>query len=142
MIKLSDHFTLEEMTRSGSAVSMGIKNVPHKKHIENLRALCEQVLEPLREHMGRPLHINSGYRCPELNTAVGGATFSQHMLGQAADVACKDLNESIKMAEFIASELVFDQCFVETDGRSYWVHVSYRGDKENRCIGWRMQVKK
>lgn len=125
MKKLSEHFTLEEMTHSNTAVALGIPNEPDEIIEENLRQLCVQVLEPLREYMGKPLHINSGYRCPQVNAAVGGSKTSQHMKGQAADVAANNLKDARKMLEFVAAECRFDQCFVETNGKTYWLHVSY-----------------
>lgn len=135
MEKLSEHFTLEEMTRSETAERMGIPNdLLDVEYENNLQALCEQVLEPLRAYMKKPLQINSGFRCYTLNMAVGGAPNSQHMKGEAADVACKNLKEGRKMLEYVAAELAFDQAFIETNGKCYWLHVSYvRPPSKNRC---------
>lgn len=134
-MNLSEHFTLEEMTRSDTAERQSIANdVFVAEHIDNLKELCEHVLEPLRAYMKKPLHINSGFRCLTLNTAVGGSPNSQHMKGEAADVACKNLKEGRKMLEYIAAELAFDQAFIETNGKCYWLHVSYvRPPSKNRC---------
>ena len=79
---------MEEMPRSDTAERHGIANdVFDAEHIDNLKELCEHVLEPLRAYMKKPLHINSGFRCLTLNLAVGGAPNSQHMKGEAADIA-------------------------------------------------------
>ena len=105
------------MTRSETAERMGIPNdLLDVEYENNLQALCKQVLEPLRAYMKKPLQINSGFRCYTLNMAVGGAPNSQHMRGEAADVACKNLKEGRKMLEYVAAELAFDQAFIETNG--------------------------
>ena len=86
-MKLSENFTLEELIHSNTAERMGIDNVPKdEKVVENLRSLCLEVLQPLRDYVGAPVHINSGYRCPELNMAVDGVKNSQHCRGEAADI--------------------------------------------------------
>ena len=133
MIQLTDHFSLEEMTNSETAQRLGISNTPTEQNIECLRNLCINVLEPLRAYMKRPLHVNSGYRCPDLNKAVGGVLTSQHQEGKAADIAANNLKDGRKMLEYVAAELVFDQCFVETNGIDFWLHVSYvTPEEENR----------
>ena len=143
MEKLTQNFTLEEMTRSETAERMGIVNTPDIGHIDNLRNLCANVLEPLRAYMKKPLQVNSGFRCPDLNEAVGGAGNSQHMKGEAADIACRNLKEARKMLEFVAAELVFDQAFVETNSKSFWLHVSYVSPKmSNRCTVKLLQHKR
>ena len=89
---LSQHFRLSEFTRSATASARGIdntlnkSNAEHSRIINNLRALCENVLEPLRQHFNVPIRINSGYRSPALNKAVGGAKRSYHLQGRAADI--------------------------------------------------------
>lgn len=91
-MKLTDHFSLSEFTRSSTADRLHINNtidlsVPSGQSVfKNLKNLCEQVLEPLREHFGIPVVICSGYRCPQLNKAVGGVPNSQHLKGEAADI--------------------------------------------------------
>ena len=86
MMNLSKHFTLDELIKSATAQRKGIDNFPTAEHLENLRDLVEQILEPLRVHYGRPIIITSGYRCEKLNKAVGGSKTSQHCLGMAADI--------------------------------------------------------
>src|SRR5574344_1414281 len=91
-MQLTEHFNLKEFTRSSTAKARGINNTLNPTAeadlsvIRNLKNLCVQVLEPLREHISRPLVISSGYRSPRLNAAVGGAANSQHLSGQAADL--------------------------------------------------------
>lgn len=85
--RLSENFTLEEFTRSDTATRLGIDNTPGEKELEALRILVERTLQPLRDRLGIPVHVNSGYRCPELNEAVGGVPTSQHQKGEAADLS-------------------------------------------------------
>lgn len=82
---LSPHFRLNEFVASGTAIRHNIDNTPREEHVERLKALCENVLEPLRRRFG-VIRITSGYRCEELNTKVGGAAGSQHLRGEAADI--------------------------------------------------------
>ncbi len=86
MINLSKHFTLDELTKSATAQRKNIDNTPNEQELENLQALVDNILEPLRVHYGRPIIITSGYRCEKLNKAVGGSSTSQHRFGQAADI--------------------------------------------------------
>lgn len=126
MIYLSKHFTLDEMTKSATATRLGIQNVPTAEHLENLRDLVEYVLEPLRIHYGRPIIVTSGYRCPSLNKAVGGAAKSQHATGQAVDIrSVSDRRDDNKELFDMIREmgLPFDQLINEFDYD--WVHVSY-----------------
>ena len=125
-IHLTEHFTLNEMTASGTAIKLGIENKPGATETENLRQLCKNVLEPLRRRFGK-IRVTSGYRCPELNKAVGGVKNSQHMRGEAADLHVSSEEQAQKWANFIAGNLTFDQCIIErrlgNDCR--WLHVSY-----------------
>ena len=123
---LSPHFTLQEMTDSGTGRRLGIDNTPSADVIENLQALCEHVLEPVRRRFGRTI-ISSGYRCEELNRRVGGAEGSQHLRGEAADIYCSSLTEARRRYDFIRQNCDFDQLLLEE--RLYlgtcWLHVSY-----------------
>ena len=85
-MQLTKHFILEEFERSGTAARLHIDNKIPAALVPNIRHLCEEVLEPLREHFNEPIYISSGYRCEELNRAVGGVTNSQHIRGEAADI--------------------------------------------------------
>ena len=85
-MQLTEHFTLEEMLRSETATKKGIENRINAEEVNNLQKLCQKVLEPLRAHFGKPIRINSGFRCKALNDAVGGAKNSYHTKGRAADI--------------------------------------------------------
>ena len=133
-MKLSQHFTLEEMTKSQTGSRKGIDNTPTPEVVENLKQLCENVLEKIRIHFGRPLTVNSGYRGPALNKAIGGAKNSQHMTGQAADIEIAGVDNKILFC-WIRDNIEFDQLILEyyKEGvsDSGWVHVSWNS-KGNR----------
>ena len=135
--RLSPHFTLSEMTDSGTARRLKIDNsAPSTEIVENLRALCLEVLEPVRRRFGRTL-INSGYRCEKLNAAVGGVKESQHLRGEAADIHCSSLEEARRRFDFIRRNTDFDQLLLERrhDIGTCWLHVSYvrqPGRRRNR----------
>ena len=124
--KLSQHFTLREMERSGVAIKHGWKNQADDLAVVNLRLLCEHVLEPLRRRFG-VIHITSGYRSKQVNDAVGGAEFSQHRFGQAADIFVPNAEVGRKMYEFLQAQTDFDQLIYEYDKKRgrHWIHVSY-----------------
>lgn len=128
---LTKNFTLEEFIESPTARSRGIKNTPTDSVVANLTALCKNVLQPLRDWYGKTIPISSGFRCPKLNAAVGGARNSQHMTGEAADLRIPSIAEGKKWFEYIKNNLPFDQLIWEhSKSGSYWVHVSY--SKRNR----------
>ena len=132
-MKLSKNFSLEEMLSSDTARRCGIDNKPQSEEVvENLRALCLEVLQPLRDHLGRPVTITSGYRCKELNKRVGGVRNSQHLKGEAADIRVKNREELIEMMKFLMDETQFDQLIWEKAGATEWVHVSYKRNGNNR----------
>ena len=157
-MKLSPHFSLSEFESSATATAKGIDNtlkhsdVDHCRIIDNLRALCLEVLEPLRRHLDRPLVISSGYRCKKLNQLVGGVRTSQHMTGEAADIAAPmlDINgkklspsQSLSLLSdwmgWIIENTHFDQCIMEhrknKDGTvTHWIHVSHSLKHNRRCV--------
>ncbi len=128
MLRLSDHFTLEELTFSPRLATLGVTNQPNAMQKASLVDLCDHILEPVRKHFGLPVLINSGFRCPELNNAVGGVSASQHTMGQAADIHIPGVRNDA-VWNFIITHLSFDQCIAERlsmdDGSAGWVHVSY-----------------
>lgn len=128
-MNISKHFSLKEMTMSPTATRFGIDNSPSFDVVTRMMLLAEKVLEPLREHMGEPVKVSSGYRSPVLNRKIGGSKTSQHCLGEAADLDSNGKNR--KMFYFIKNNLEFDQLIWEFgDGdEPDWVHVSYK--KEN-----------
>ncbi len=122
------YFKLSELTRT----SKPIANVPNAEQESNLINLVEKVLDPARELLGKPITINSGFRCQEVNKAVGGASNSQHTTGEAADLSCSDNKQ---LLELIRSKLKFDQLINEQplpNGTPSWVHVSYKRNGQNR----------
>ena len=136
-MKLSENFTLEELIRSNAAERMGFDNVPKdEKVVENLRSLCLEVLQPLRDYVGAPVHINSGYRCPELNMAVGGVKNSQHCRGEAADIRIVSPKQGREWATWIEDNCRFDQMLLERNKNgTVWLHVSCKRDaKANRQV--------
>jgi hypothetical protein len=127
-MNLSANFTLKELTKSDTATRLGIDNTPDDATIENLKLLCEMVLQPVREHFGKSVTVNSGYRSPESNAAVGGSKTSDHCKGQAADIEIDGLPNP-ELAQWIMDNLDYTQLILEfyTQGQpnSGWVHVSY-----------------
>jgi zinc D-Ala-D-Ala carboxypeptidase len=127
-MKLTQNFSLSELTRSQTATRRGIDNQPNDEQLANLVALCENVLQPIRDHFGKPLRISSGLRVPELNAAIGGSTTSDHTRGCAADIEVPPV-DNLELARWIeGSGLAFRQLILEYyDGTpdSGWIHVSY-----------------
>lgn len=135
-MELTRNFSLEEMLRSDTAKRCGITNKPKAEEetevVENLKALCVEVLQPLRDFLGKPVVVSSGYRCRELNEKVGGISNSQHLTGEAADIRVKDRHELIEIMRFIMDDTVFDQLIREKSATGEWVHVSYKRNGNNR----------
>lgn len=133
--KLTEHFTVEELTASNTAKARGISNEPTAEHLANMKYVCEKILEPVREHFGKPVKINSSYRSPALNVAVGGSKTSQHVNGQAVDFEIMGISNKV-VADWVADNLEFDQVilefYVEGDKNSGWVHASIKKDGGNR----------
>lgn len=125
-MNLTPHFTLEELVYSEIALRQGIPNVPTVNQVNNLRRLCEDLLEPARSILGVPFHINSGFRSPKLNAAVGGVHTSAHLAGLAADFVPigLDLRTAFDILRARA-ELQFDQVIFEC---SAWIHLAAPSD--------------
>jgi zinc D-Ala-D-Ala carboxypeptidase len=135
-MKLSKNLTLKEVTKSDTANRLGIDNTPEEFDIKNLRAIAEEVFQPLRDHFGVPLFVSSGFRSKKLNKAIGGSKYSQHMVGEALDIDA-DVYGSVTNRElfmFIKENLIFDQLIWEfgDDDTPNWVHVSYKEKGQNR----------
>ena len=126
-VQLTKHFSLEELCASATAKARGIQNRPNAQQIISLVYLAAYVLEPLREAMHEPIPISSGFRCEQLNRAVGGVSNSQHMRGQAADLCIDgDMKKGRKWFDYIKTHLNFDQLIWEhSSNGTYWVHVSF-----------------
>jgi zinc D-Ala-D-Ala carboxypeptidase len=130
---ISQHFTLGELIRSDSAKRNGINNMPNAEQIENLKALCEHILEPIREEFRVPIYISSAYRSKEANRFVGGSKTSQHCRGEAADIDMDGHSHNITnkdIFDFIVAKLPFDQVINEFNYA--WVHVSYKRNGPQR----------
>lgn len=122
MTKLSPNFDLAEFCQSNTAARLGIDMTPSPTIISNLGMLVTRILDPLRTHLGKPIHITSGYRPPALNSAIGGARSSQHVQGQAADIHVDGMTVKEVCEAIIAARLPFDQLIHEFGS---WTHVSY-----------------
>jgi|TARA_R100001443_G_scaffold101704_1_gene109634 zinc D-Ala-D-Ala carboxypeptidase len=126
-MNLSRNFTLQELIKSDTAIRRGIDNNPNADQIEKLKALCENILQPVRDHFGR-VKVTSGYRSPELCQAIGSSINSQHAKAEAADFEVVG-TDNAELADWIKRELEWDQLILEyyTPGEpnSGWIHCSY-----------------
>lgn len=127
-MELSKNFTLNELIKSQEATRLGIDNTPNEEQIKNLKILCENILQPLRDYYGMPLSISSGYRSAALCEAIGSSAKSQHTKGQAADFEIFGIPNK-EIADFIVENFDYDQCILEfwneNEPNSGWVHCSY-----------------
>ena len=127
-MQLTNNFSLAEMVKSETALRHDMDNTPGEAEIENLKRLCEQVLQPVRDHFAKGVKVNSGFRAPEVNAKVGGSRTSDHCKGQAADIEIPGVANA-DLAQWITENLDFTQVILEfyTQGipDSGWVHVSY-----------------
>ena len=127
-MSLSKNFSLEELTKSQTATRKGIDNTPSPTHQANLQSLCTHVLQPIRDHFSQVVTVSSGYRSPELCTAIGSKITSQHAKGEAADFEIFGVSNK-ELADYIHQNLDYDQLILEywkeSDPNSGWVHCSY-----------------
>ena len=127
-MNLSKSFTLNELTKSQEALRLGIDNTPSDEHIENLKILCEKILQPIRDFYGMPISVSSGYRSAALCEAIGSSSKSQHTKGQAADFEIFGVHNK-EVSDWIVQNLDYDQCILEfwneNEPNSGWVHCSY-----------------
>ena len=133
-MKLSKNFTLSEITHSNTAKRLGIDNGPNKEHFQNIQVLINSLIQPMRSALG-PIRVSSGYRNPQLNSAIGGSSRSQHCKGQALDLQFwkkgKMCNKEI-YDWVIKSNIEFDQMINEFDFA--WIHISYNEDNNRKQI--------
>ena len=133
-MKLSNNFSLKELTASQTAERKGIDNTPSPEHQENLKLLCAAILQPVRDHFSKVVTISSGYRSPELCVAIGSKITSQHASGCAADFEIFGVSNKA-LADYIDSELHYDQLILEywkeSDPNLGWVHCSF-SEGQNR----------
>ena len=128
-MKLTENFSLNELTKSQTAERKGIDNTPSAEHQENLKSLCEMILQPIRDHFGQVVSVSSGYRSPELCVAIGSSTKSQHARGESADFEIFGVSNK-ELADYIDQNLDYDQLILEywkgeDEPNSGWVHCSY-----------------
>lgn len=129
-MNLTKNFTLEEFINSDTAKKYGIDNTPGEKEVVNLKSLCENLLQPVRELFGKPMKINSGFRSEKLNKAVNGSSTSDHRNGYAADVAVPNPKELHNLVLF--SGLPFDQLILYPT----FVHMSFNKDRNRRMVSY------
>ena len=127
-MKLTENFSINELTKSQTAERKGIDNTPSAEHQENLKSLCTHVLQPVRDHFGQVVSVSSGYRSQELCLAIGSKITSQHAKGEAADFEIFGVSNK-ELADYIHEHLDYDQLILEywkeSDPNSGWVHCSY-----------------
>ena len=132
---LSKNFTLNEFTKSVSAIMSGIDNNPTPEHIRNIKLLVKYVLQPLREALGHPIRVTSGYRSEKLNTLIKGSKRSQHCKGQASDIQFKVdgvMSNKIIWDKIIELDLPFDQMINEFNYS--WIHISYNHEYNRKAL--------
>ena len=136
-MRLSQNFTLAEMIKSQTAERKGINNNPNEDNIENLQRLCNEILQPIRDHYGKVVSVSSGFRSPELCVAIGSSVTSQHASGQAADFEIYGVSNK-ELADYIADNLDFDQLILEFwkegEPNSGWVHCSYKEGSNRKQV--------
>ena len=135
MENISKHVSYKEATRSNTALRRGIDNIPDVEELENMKLIAEKVFEPLRKFVGGPIKINSFYRSPELNVAIGGSKKSQHCHGQAMDLDDTYGHRSnASMFKYLRYNMDYDQMIWEfgDDNNPNWVHISYVSPQQNR----------
>jgi len=134
-MKLSNNFSLNELTRSQTAERKGIDNTPSAEHQENLKSLCTHVLQRVRDHFGKVVTVSSGYRSPELCIAIGSKTTSQHAKGQAADFEIFGVSNK-ELADWIHNNINYDQLILEfwspEDPNKGWIHCSYSRENNRK----------
>ena len=133
-MKISPHFSLEEMIKSQTALRKGLDNNPDGDQLEAMVNLCEHVLEPIRKHWGRPVIVSSGFRALAVNKAIGSKNTSQHTKGEAADIEIPGI-DNLDLYHWIGKSVEFDQLILEYysgEPASGWVHVSYVSRETNR----------
>ena len=127
------YFTINELCKSTTAINLNIDNSPSSEIVENLKLLVANVLDPLRENYKKPIRVNSGYRCPELNKAVKGSKTSQHMVGLAADITVgSPYKNKLLFNLAIDLDLPFDQLIDEKNFK--WIHISYAKNPRKQIL--------
>lgn len=137
-MRLSDNLTLAEVTKSATAKRKGISNEPTIEHMENLKAVAQNIFQPVRDHFGKPIAVTSGYRSADLNKAIGGSSTSQHCKGEAIDMDADVFGgvTNREIFEYIKDHLDFDQLIYEfgDENNPDWVHCSFISKGNRRQV--------
>jgi zinc D-Ala-D-Ala carboxypeptidase len=128
MDNISDHITFKEATYT----SKKLPNIPSAKELEAMKLVALLCFEPMRKWYGKPLKVNSFFRSKEVNKAVGGASTSQHLFGEAIDLTTGSIEDNVKLFEWAKSNLTYDQIILENNG--VWVHISYRSGRNRQQV--------
>ena len=132
-MKISKHISFEEATLSPTALRLGIDNTPNEDILANMKLVAERCFEPIREFYGKPIKVNSFYRCDALNSAVKGSSTSQHTQGKAIDISTGTKAGNKLIYEWAKNNLIFDQLINEYDYS--WVHISYnKNNNRNQTL--------
>lgn len=128
MIKISEHISYDEATKSETAKEKGILNVPTTTELDSMMLVAEKIFEPIRKYFGKPLSVNSFYRSKELNKAIGGAESSQHCIGEAIDIDGKNLVSNLDIGNWAIHNLDFDELIFEgwQNNTFAWIHISFK----------------
>lgn len=132
-MRISENISYKEATLSPTATRLGIDNTPDEQTLERMKLVAEKCFEPIRKWYGKPIKINSFYRSKVLNASIGGASSSQHCMGEAIDIDADSDNK--KIFEWIKKNLEYDQCIAEGDegnGNPIWIHISFSQRHPNR----------
>lgn len=137
-MRLSENLTLAEVTKSATAKRKGISNEPTIEHMENLKAVAQNIFQPVRDHFGKPIAVTSGYRSADLNKAIGGSSASQHCKGEAIDMDADVFGgvTNREIFEYIKDNLDFDQLIYEfgDENNPDWVHCSFISKGNRRQV--------
>ena len=136
-MNLSKNFTLNELTYSSTAIANKVSNTPGRLELENLKKLCNEILQPIRDRYGNSIYVNSGYRNPKVNRLVGGSSSSQHIKGEAADITVGSKEGNKKLFDMIVQmienkEITVGQLIDESDYK--WIHISLPYRKVNQIL--------
>jgi hypothetical protein len=132
MNDISDHITYNEATQSPTAIRFGIENTPTENQLFAMRIVASVCFEPLRKWYGKPIKINSFFRCTLLNQKVGGNSTNQHCKGEAIDISAGSKAENKKLFDWCKANLVFDQLINEYDYT--WIHISFRQGQNRNMV--------
>lgn len=132
-MNISKHISFDEATKSPTAIRNGIKNTPNDEQLNNMKIVAEACFEPLREWYGKPIKINSFFRCEALNTLVKGSKTSDHMKGRSIDIDAGSIEENKKLFDWCKANLKYDQLINEYNFS--WVHISFHlGNNRNQIL--------